>query len=61
MPAPPVVAVDTTGAGDAFTGALAVAWVQGLDPLRAARRACAAGALATTYPGASAPPDPAAG
>jgi ribokinase len=61
VPAPPVVAVDTTGAGDAFTGALAVAWVQGLDPLRAARRACSAGALATTYPGASAPPDSAAG
>ncbi|MET3805275.1 ribokinase [Nakamurella sp. UYEF19] len=51
--APKVDAVDTTGAGDAFTGALAVAWTAGAGPLEAVRRACAAGALATTRPGAS--------
>uniref|UniRef100_UPI003B3A0D66 PfkB family carbohydrate kinase n=1 Tax=Nakamurella sp. TaxID=1869182 RepID=UPI003B3A0D66 len=52
---PPVRAVDTTGAGDAFTGALAVAWSRGDDPASALRRACAAGALAATRPGAAAP------
>lgn len=52
---PPVRAVDTTGAGDAFTGALAVAWSRGDDPASALRRACAAGALATIRPGAAAP------
>ena len=53
--APPrVSAVDTTGAGDAFTGALAVAWSRGDDPATALRWACAAGALATTVRGAGA-------
>lgn len=52
--APRVTAIDTTGAGDAFTGALAVAWAQGLEPVAALRRACAAGALATTVNGAAA-------
>ena len=51
--APTVEAVDTTGAGDAFTGALAVAWSGGVDARTAVHRACAAGALATTRPGAS--------
>ena len=50
---PQVAAVDTTGAGDAFTGALAVAWAAGSDPRTALQRACAAGALATTTAGAS--------
>lgn len=52
--APRVAAVDTTGAGDAFTGALAVAWAQSETPEAALRRACAAGALATTVHGAAA-------
>ena len=56
IPAPPVVAVDTTGAGDAFTGTLAVAWARGLAPAEAVRLACVAGATATTYHGATAPP-----
>jgi ribokinase len=49
---PRVQPVDTTGAGDTFAGALAVAWAAGADPPDALRRACAAGALATTRPGA---------
>lgn len=49
--APSVSAVDTTGAGDAFTGALAAEWPSG--PRRAVRWACAAGALAATREGAS--------
>jgi ribokinase len=49
---PLVDAIDTTGAGDAFTGALAVALAQRRSPSKALARACAAGALATTRPGA---------
>ncbi|TLF73946.1 ribokinase [Nocardia cyriacigeorgica] len=52
VPGLPVEVVDTTGAGDTFTGALAVAWHRG--PAEAVRWACAAGALATTRLGASA-------
>ena len=44
----PVEVVDTTGAGDAFTAALAVALAEGKDLLRAARFACCHGALACT-------------
>ncbi|QNK81020.1 ribokinase [Nakamurella sp. PAMC28650] len=51
--APTVEAVDTTGAGDAFTGALAVAWTSGLSPRASVELACAAGALATTTKGAA--------
>lgn len=49
---PKVTPVDTTGAGDAFTGAFAVEWI--LDRTRALHFACAAGSLATTVHGAAA-------
>jgi ribokinase len=52
VPAFPVSAVDTTAAGDAFTGALAVCLAGGMAPREAARRAAAAGALAATRSGA---------
>ena len=48
----PVDAVDTTAAGDAFTGALAVALADGTDLVDAVRFANAAGALAVTCLGA---------
>ncbi len=44
--------IDTTGAGDAFVGALAAALAEGRDLSGALRRALVAGALATTKPGA---------
>ena len=44
----PVEVVDSTGAGDAFTGTLATALAQGLPLREAVRRACGAGALACT-------------
>lgn len=50
--APKVTAVDSTAAGDAFNGALAAALVRGFLPDQAADWAAAAGALATTIPGA---------
>lgn len=50
--APPVEAVDSTGAGDGFNGALAVALAKGVEPDLAADIAAAAGALATTRAGA---------
>ena len=49
---PPVRAVDGTAAGDAFTAALVVALLGGTDDATALRRACAAGALAASRPGA---------
>ncbi|RZK94355.1 MAG: ribokinase [Rhodococcus sp. (in: high G+C Gram-positive bacteria)] len=48
---PDVAVVDTTGAGDAFAGALAVSWLRG--PPAAVPFACTAGALAVTRRGAS--------
>ncbi len=51
-PSPRVRVVDTTGAGDSFTGALVAAWGRG--PETALPYACAAGASATTVLGASA-------
>ncbi len=52
VPAPRVRAVDTTAAGDSFTGALARFLAAGLDVRAAARRACAAAALSVTRAGA---------
>lgn len=53
IPAPRVHAVDTTAAGDAFNGGFAYALAQAnLDPVRAARFACAVAAVSVTRPGA---------
>jgi ribokinase len=49
---PEVEAVDTTGAGDTFVGALVVAMLEGVAPADALRFACAAGALTATKAGA---------
>jgi ribokinase len=49
--APKVDAVDTTGAGDAFNGALAAALLQGSDMRAAAEWACLAAAYSVTQPG----------
>ncbi len=54
VPAFPVESVDSVGAGDAFSGALAVALSEGRELLDAVRFACAAGAVAVTRPGAAA-------
>ncbi|MGW5558170.1 ribokinase [Micromonospora sp. NPDC003944] len=59
VPAPQIDAVDTTAAGDAFTGALAVGWAErggaiNKDTVTASLRwACAAGAACAQRPGAS--------
>ncbi|TNC30019.1 PfkB family carbohydrate kinase [Mumia zhuanghuii] len=50
--APHVTPVDTTGAGDAFAGALAAALATGGSAVDALDAAVAAGAEATTWPGA---------
>jgi ribokinase len=46
--------VETTGAGDAFAGALAVALAEGMDAVRATRFACAAAGISVTRPGTAA-------
>lgn len=46
--------VDTTGAGDAFNGAFAVALCEGAEPVEAVRFACAAASISVTRPGAAA-------
>jgi ribokinase len=48
VPGFPVEAVDTTGAGDAFTAALVIGVAEGLPWGEALRRANAAGAIAVT-------------
>jgi len=52
LPAPPVEVVDTTGAGDAFCGAIAEALARGVTIDEATARAVHAGSLATTRHGA---------
>lgn len=52
-PAPVVTAVDTTAAGDAFTGAFAVAWAEHRPVPDALRWACAAGAVCAGTLGAA--------
>ncbi|MEU8759071.1 PfkB family carbohydrate kinase [Streptomyces sp. NPDC048659] len=49
--APPVRPVDSTGAGDAFTGAFLAALLAGATPSRAAAAGCHAGAEAVTRVG----------
>ncbi|MEV6298505.1 ribokinase [Actinoplanes sp. NPDC051861] len=53
VPAFRVAVADTTAAGDAFTGALAVAWGEGRDLVDAVRWANAAGAVCVRKVGAS--------
>ncbi len=52
VPAHPVEVVDTTAAGDAFVGGLAVALAERRSLIDAVRLGCAAGALAVTRLGA---------
>ncbi len=56
LPAVPVTAVDTTGAGDAHTGAFIAALMSGQSPANAARTANAAAAYAVTLPGPATAP-----
>lgn len=49
---PPVVAVDGTAAGDAFTACLLVSLLEGREYQESLERACAAGALTASRPGA---------
>jgi ribokinase len=49
---PQVEAVDGTAAGDSFTACLVVSLLEGRDREEALRRACAAGAIAASRPGA---------
>lgn len=53
---PKVEVVDTTGAGDAFTAALTVGLVSGMEAQAALEMACAVGALTTTKMGAQSSP-----
>jgi ribokinase len=49
---PKVTAIDGTAAGDAFTASLVVSLLEDRDREEALRRACAAGAIAASRPGA---------
>ncbi|MFJ3583793.1 carbohydrate kinase family protein [Streptomyces sp. NPDC090127] len=55
VPAPDVRPVDSTGAGDAFTGAFLAARLAGADALEAAEAGCRAGAEAVTVVGGRPP------
>lgn len=52
IPAIPVAALDSTAAGDALNGAMAVALMNGSDPVEAARFGVAAASLSVTRRGA---------
>jgi sugar/nucleoside kinase (ribokinase family) len=56
IPAPAVVAADTTGAGDAHAGVFLAGLAAALPPAAAARRANAAAALVVTRPGPAVSP-----
>ena len=56
IPAPAVVAVDTTGAGDAHAGVFLAGLAAALPPEAAASRANAAAALAVTRAGSAVSP-----
>jgi len=56
VPAPAVVAVDTTGAGDAHAGVFLAGLAAALPPAAAASRANAAAALVVTRPGPAVAP-----
>ncbi|MGW0117318.1 carbohydrate kinase family protein [Streptomyces sp. NPDC003327] len=57
-PSGPARAVDSTGAGDAFTGAFLAARLAGADPVQAAEAGCRAGAEAVTRLGGRPPTPP---
>jgi sugar/nucleoside kinase (ribokinase family) len=57
IPAYPVQAIDTNGAGDAHLGAFIAAMAAGQTPQNAARFANVAAALSTTKPGPATSPD----
>ncbi|MFJ4339768.1 carbohydrate kinase family protein [Streptomyces sp. NPDC088915] len=59
--APPARPVDSTGAGDAFTGAFLAARLAGADPVKAAEAGCRAGAEAVTAVGGRPPVAPTGG
>jgi ribokinase len=52
IPAPAVEAVDTTGAGDCFSGVLVASLAEGLDLTASVRRSVAAAAISVTSEGA---------
>jgi sugar/nucleoside kinase (ribokinase family) len=55
VPAEPAVPQDTTGAGDAFTGAFLATLLAGAEPEEAAREGCRAGARAVERVGGRPP------
>jgi len=52
IPAPPVVEVDATGAGDAFAAAFCLSYLNGATPIDAAQRAVSVASTAVTQYGA---------
>jgi sugar/nucleoside kinase (ribokinase family) len=50
--APPVKAIDATGAGDAFAAAFCVAWLHGATPVEAAEKAVQAASQSVLLVGA---------